>query len=255
MHHSLSRTLPFVALAFLAGSCGPAERRVDNGHPRGTPVPSWVRDRIPPQGCRIGDNGPTIRLWDAPVWAEENARCQMAFDLFSGRVRNLALATATSVEEVLIQEVDNILANVVTVGTWIDFRGEAGPKGSAWALACRRDRLPAGLRPAKGVPDWVAATPRNGHCAVASWGPTVRAVEQDDLLEEAARERLAATLALRNSAKIVDGIPGLECATEESVPQEALRQAQAGKIVQRWRDTDGRGPLGIAGTAYAMICL
>ena len=150
---------------------------------------------------------------------------------------------------------------------WYDTSG-TGPgaaSGSAYALACPLQDIPpdaarwiARFRERRGGPDWLYALvdDRNRLCVVGVCGPTLDKSSASTNAEETARNELAEAVALHadSTSAVLEDDETLYAAVTKAC-DDCAEKAKAGKVVDRWFDEKGEGPLPFAGTAYALMCL
>jgi len=232
--------------------------------------PAWLSDV--PEGCALGDSGPTVVPSDALAEARRRARARLVTRTAPVTTKSIQLATGETdssrdeVQEITIEQAQGWVRRSIVVALWYDADG-VGPEraaGCAYAVACLRDsgrvettdtaRALAALRAG---PDWLYALPTgmNGLCAVGVSGPTLKPADANANAEAAARAELAHAAALhaRTATAIYEDDVLYAAVTHTCDGCDAI--AAGARVVGRWVDDRAEGPIPFSGTTYAFLCL
>jgi hypothetical protein len=193
-------------------------------------------------------------MLDSVRWAAEEARGSLASSLLGVNLRDVQVIGNETYEEVSLEQVKGVLADIVIVAQWIDRGGAASDPGTSYAVACTR-AASASFPSPSGAPPWVLNVPSDRVCALGVCGPTIRPEDQQAYVVDDARERLAESIAIHLEAARSFGVPGIAAASLETVPDDAVERAKAGSVRETWLDLQGLGPLQEPGAMYALICV
>jgi hypothetical protein len=231
--------------------------------------PAWLVQF--PAVCAVGESGPTLVPTDALAEARRKARALLATKTADRKTRS-ATAVVTSVDQstaqqLVLEQSSGWAQNSEVIAMWYDTSGsgpDAAP-GSAYALACPLQDIPpdavswiAHFRGRRGGPDWLysLAGERSRLCVVGVCGPTLDKSNASANAEETARAELAEAIALHadSTSAVLQDDETLYAAVTMAC-DDCGEKAKAGKVVERWFDEKGEGPLPFAGTTYALMCL
>lgn len=263
------------AITILSASCGTA--------PTAAPPPAAptndalaARDWLlrQPEGCALGQSGPTLKPTDAFREARRRARAALVMAVEKVHQKSAAVATQgtgrDSHHEVILEQSEGWVRRSTIVALWYDERGTgpSGAAGTAYAAACLGEASPPSTRDwmavmeaRRAAPAWVygVAAASGELCAVGVAGPTMEPKDAPVNAEDSAREELAEALAARVKLAVGifqtdDVIETVSGAVSEVSDAERERARQA-RIAARWTDERGVGPIPYPGTAYARACL
>jgi hypothetical protein len=232
--------------------------------------PDWLYDI--PWGCALGDSGPTLRPTDALLEARRRARARLVTVAAPIEARSVSAVTTSNqgseAKGVTHERAEGWVRDTVVVALWYDEAG-VGPEhaaGCAYAAACLgRDRLPPAAvawvddrEGHRAGPAWIYGSPRGEHrlCAMGISGPTLVASQAPENALAAAQEQLADAISLRAASSMsVDEDDQVHYGAVTRACEDCLASAKAARVVARWTDERGEGPLSAPGTAYAFLCV
>jgi hypothetical protein len=270
-----SRSPAALAVAILLAGCGTARTTAP---PPAAPTndalaaDDWLRRQ--PEGCALGQSGPTLKPTDAFREARRRARAALVTAVEKVQQKSAAVAThragRDSQHEVILEQSEGWVRRSTIVALWYDDRGvgPSGAAGTAYAAACLGETAPEGTRTwiaamesRRAAPAWLygVAADKAELCAVGVAGPTMDPKDAPLNAEESAREELAEALAAR--IKLAVGIFQGDGETEavsgavSEVSDAERERAKQARIADRWTDARGVGPIPFPGTAYARACL
>lgn len=259
-----------LAGTFVTG-CGAAR---SNAHvvaqPRddATAANEWLTRQ--PEGCALGQSGPTLKPTDAFREARRHARAALVTAVEKiqqkSASRDRARGGRQDHDEVILEQTEGWVRRSTIVALWYDDRGvgPGGAAGTAYAAACLNELAPESTRAwigemerRRAAPAWIygGASPRGQLCALGVSGPTMNPADAPVNAAASAREELAEALAAH--VKLAVGIfddETLSGAVTEVGDGERAR-ASAASISATWTDAGGVGPIPFPGTAYARACL
>jgi hypothetical protein len=227
-----------------------------------------------PEGCALGQSGPTLKPTDAFREARRRARAALVTAVEKVQQKSAAVsahqAGRESHHEVILEQSEGWVRRSTIVALWYDERGTgpSGAAGTAYAAACLGEASPpstrdwmAAMEARRAAPAWLygVAAGAGELCAVGVAGPTMDPKDGPVNAEESAREELAEALAAR--VKLAVGIfqAGEDVETVSGavtdVSDAERERARQARIADRWIDARGVGPIPYPGTAYARACL
>jgi hypothetical protein len=267
--------LAALVAALILGGCGSAQVA--------TPPPAaptndalaardWLQRQ--PEGCALGQSGPTLKPTDAFREARRRARAALVTAVEKVHQKSAAVATHRagndSQREVILEQAEGWVRRSTIVALWYDDRGvgPSGAAGTAYAAACLGETAAQGTRDwiaameaRRAAPAWLYGVAPSGAelCAVGVSGPTMDPKDAPANAEESAREELAEALAARIRLAVGifqsdEGVEAVSGAVSEVSDAERARTRDA-RIANRWTDERGVGPIPFPGTAYARACL
>ncbi len=260
------------SLAACAGKATAPVRHVETtppARPAKKSEPPWLVQF--PFVCALGESGPTLVPTDALAEARRNARSLLATQDAERQTRSATVVTSTGsetkVRELVLEQSQGTIQNSEIVTMWYDASGvgPSGAVGSAYAIACPLRDIPADAhtwiahwREHRNGPTWLYTLlgQRSRLCVVGVCGPTLKKSDANDNAEEIARAELAQAISLHADAAsaVFEDDETLYAAVTRSC-DGCAEKAKGGKVVERWFDDNGEGPLPFAGTAYALMCL
>jgi hypothetical protein len=260
-----------LAALFVCAGCGTANKAAPTG-PAQVNDAAAARDWLvrQPEGCALGQSGPTLKPTDAFREARRRARAALVTAVEKIQQKSAAVAAHSggrdSHHEVILEQTEGWVRRSTIVALWYDERGTGpnGAAGTAYAAACLGEDAPPSTREwmtameaRRAAPAWVYGGPSGSGelCAIGIAGPTMDPKDGPVNAEASAREELAEALAAR--VKLAVGIfedETVSGAVTEVGDGERERAAQAG-IASKWMDDRGVGPIPFPGTAYARACL
>jgi hypothetical protein len=226
-----------------------------------------------PEGCALGQSGPTLKPTDAFREARRRARAALVTAVEKVQQKSAQLSAqggrTDSHHEVILEESAGWVRRSTIVALWYDDRGTGpgGAAGTAYAAACLGDGAPestrswmASVEARRAAPAWIygGAAAKGELCALGVSGPTMDPKDAPVNAEASAREELAEALAAR--IKLAVGIFQEDDVTETvtgavtEVGDAERERAKAARIVAKWSDERGAGPIPFPGTAYARAC-
>jgi len=248
------RSLTGLALACIA----PLACKSPEAPPPRPAPPAWVGQ--PPTGCAVGFSGPTLHPGDAIRQARTNALEALAAERLGVAVDSELRITAGAVHEVTTQEISGIIANsrivAMASGTGAGQQAREGLR-EVYALACPGDTdTHAIARP--GFPDWILNIPSEPGriCVAGIGGPTRNPDDQDEAALRDGRDALAHSVESHIRQVTLDDGKGLARVASESESTARARAIADGvtELSEQWRDVRGRGPVGIPGVLYGLLC-
>ncbi len=224
--------------------------------------PAWVDD--PPARCAVGHSGPTLNPGHAIRQSRLNALESLAAAQLGTRIESDLLIDGEGVVAQFTEEhILGVLRDAQIVAMAADARGaSAAARGALrspamFALACRGARAPAGL-PAPDHPEWLLRVPDHGGrlCVHAIGGPTRRPEDQREAALRDGRAALAAALESAVERRVVDDGRNLARVFSNTKSTEwAIERASSVDTLEfEWLDESGRGPLGLRGVLYGVVC-
>lgn len=231
----------------------------------------WLTSQ--PQGCALGQSGPTLRPTDALREARRRARASLITAI--EKINQKAVSVAGSAgardqhHEVILEQAEGWVRRSTIVALWYDERGSGpnGAPGTAYAAACLADAGPpetrasvasfvSRLEAGRAAPAWVygVSSPSGQLCAAGVSGPTMDDKDARANAEASARAELAEGIAahVKLAAGIFDDETLVGAVTD--VPESCRAQAAQGRVVATWTDERGAGPVPFAGMTYAFVC-
>ncbi len=247
----LQGSAPLLAGALLA--CASAGEAPDPAR-----LVSWLQR--PPAGCAVGFSGPTLHPGHAIRQARRSALENLAAEHLGVRVASEFRTSGETGREATFQEISGTIANsriaAMASGTDPSGRGDRELR-EVYALACPAEVETTGIaRP--DFPEWILNIPsQHGRiCVPGAGGPTRDPREQPDAALRDGRNALAHALESQIRRRSLDEGRGLARVHSETDSTERAR-AMAEKIdhlSESWLDREGRGPLGIPGVLYGLVC-
>lgn len=224
---------------------------------RPSPPDWWVWTTQPPEGCALGSSGATLRPGDALRQARVRAlvgllrrfeRTEVRSESFDDGRERIAWTHQVSLGR---------LARSRVVAMWSD-PGGSHAEARVYALACERGVRPE-TKALEHTPDWFMNPPSDEHrvCAPAVAGPTLLADDQRPAALADGRTALAEALESEILQIVVDD-EGQRVFVHSSLEAtEAARTVaqRADELERTWTDEEGRGPLGVSGTLYGVVCV
>jgi hypothetical protein len=224
-----------------------------------------------PSVCALGESGPTLVPTDALAEARRKARALLATQDAERKTRSATVVSSTgdgtTVRELVLEQSQGTIQSSEIITMWYDARGvgPASASGAAYAVACPLRNVPtdaqawiAHWREERNGPTWLytLAGRQTRLCVVGVCGPTLNKSDAAENAEEIARAELAQAISLHadTTSAVLEGDETLYAAVTRSC-DGCEEKAKAGKVVDRWFDDNGEGPLPFAGTAYALMCL
>jgi|GEM_PF-2133577 len=266
-----------ICMAFLATACsGQKVRgqkpRQQNISEKGTPPPAWVTMREVPSGCAVGTSGNTIFWPDSIKYATQNARANLAANLLGVKIKDITVDIVKGEwsrrQEVVLQKVEGLLRDIVTVGIWIDRRGVLEGKDFAYAMVCERkvaQEVRKKLPIPQGVPEWIYDPKKEGRLCV--WGFSAATIDsiaepcsqrQRNFAIQNTKEEMAKAIGVAHKAAFffyLDRyLEKFEIAPSEEVIEWAKEEAEKAEVVAEWCDKDGRGPIQDEVVYYILMC-
>jgi hypothetical protein len=263
----------FAAAALACVGCGTAQSSAPTTRVQddATAAREWLTRQ--PEGCALGQSGPTLKPTDAFREARRRARAALVTAVEKVQQKSAQVATqgggADRHHEVILEQSAGWVRRSTIVALWYDDRGTGpgGAAGTAYAAACLGEGAPdstrawmASVESRRAAPAWIyGGTAGKGElCAMGVSGPTLEPKDAPVNAEASAREELAEALAARVKLAVGifqddDAIETVSGAVTEVGDAERER-AKAARIVARWSDERGVGPIPFPGTAYARAC-
>jgi hypothetical protein len=211
-------------------------------------------------GCASGFSGPTLNPGDAIRFAQAHALGEFA-EAAGVRVASVSVDDGREVRSVATYVSEAVLENVRVVAVETQRTGRADDPTArvTHALACRVG-AEHGVR-GSNAPAW-ALDPRTAAgpgelCAVGISGPTL---EAEDAKRNAARDAARALAAVRSvlvsrAAVDYDLRSYVILKSDARVTEEAVdAMLAASQSRESWFDAEGRGPLALPGTTFALRC-
>ncbi|MDB4983637.1 MAG: hypothetical protein JWM82_4389, partial [Myxococcales bacterium] len=237
---------------------GPTPRRAEG---------AWLTAQ--PEGCALGQSGPTLKPTDALREARRRARASLITAVEKINQRAVSVVGSSGARdqhhEVILEQVEGWVRRSTIVALWYDDRGTGpnGAPGTAYAAACLADVSPPATRASvarteahRAAPAWVygVASPNGQLCAAGVSGPTMDAEDARANAEASARAELAEGIAahVKLAAGIFDDETLVGAVTD--VPESCRAQAAAARVVASWTDERGVGPVPSPGMSYAFVC-
>jgi hypothetical protein len=233
-----------------------------------TAAREWLTHQ--PEGCALGQSGPTLKPTDAFREARRRARAALVTAVEKiqqkSAARDRARGGRQDHDEVILEQTEGWVRRSTIVALWYDDRGvgPGGAAGTAYAAACLNQLAPESTRAwmaemerRRAAPAWIYGGPgaRGQLCALGVSGPTMNPADAPVNAAASARDELAEALAAH--VKLAVGIfddETLEGAVTQVGEAERAR-ARAASISATWTDANGAGPIPFSGTAYARACL
>jgi hypothetical protein len=258
-------------IATVSGGCGSTPPSRPAAPSRRDAERTWLTTQ--PQGCALGQSGPTLRPTDALREARRRARASLVTAIEKINQKAVSVVGSGGARdqhhEVILEQVEGWVRRSSIVALWYDDRGTGpnGAPGTAYAAACLADAGPpatrasvasfvAGLEAGRAAPAWVygVASPGGQLCAAGASGPTMEDKDARANAEASARAELAEGIAahVKLAAGIFDDETLVGAVTD--VPERCRAQAAQGRVVATWTDERGVGPVPLPGMAYAFVC-
>jgi len=272
--HGMSRyrRYYFILVAVSLSACSGAKVRAQKSRHAetvSTKAPAWVTAKSIPSGCALGTSGNTIFWPDSITYATQNARASLAANLLGVDIKNITkditIGDWSRVDEVVLQKVEGVLKDTVTVALWIDRAGILDAKDFAYAMVCERkvakevrQKLPV----SQGVPDWIYDPKRDDRLCV--WGFSAATIDsivepcserQRNFAVQNTKREMARSIAVSHKAAFFFYLDRLVTAPSEEDIEWAKQKAEQAEVVEAWCDKDGHGPLQDKIVYYVLMCL
>lgn len=256
-------SLSGLAAFFVAGTIGCAGGGAgpvgDEPEARTSPRPAWVDG--PPAECAVGASGPTLNPRNAIRRARAAAIDALAVGELPVDVQTITGSGSDGEFLLSSQSVSGILSDARIVALWADTATTGSIRGrvrQVHALACWPTASLRGIPPPD-YPRWLL-DPEIGPdriCATGIAGPTWRAEDQAESALRDARLALAIALESRIDKRIFDDGRGVVDMVKQVEPSPAAlaRAARAESLDRDWLDEEGRGPIGLPGVLYGLVCI
>jgi hypothetical protein len=260
-----------VLLAGLAACAGKKPVQDRPPEPASKPMPSWLSKF--PSACALGESGPTLVPTEALAEARRKARALLATRDASYKNRSATVVSSSNdkddVRQLVFEQSEGTAQGTEILTMWYDSTG-SGPShvvGAAYAIACPADTTESETmewarhwRGARVGPSWLYSNELHSGgqrlCVVGVCGPTLQPSDAHSNAEDVARLELAEAISIHatTASAVLDDDETLYAAVTRSC-DSCQETAKAGRVVERWFDETGQGPIPYAGTAYALMCL
>jgi len=217
--------------------------------------------RNPPSGCALGVSGPTLNPGDALRHAQRDALQNLASGTLGVQIDSELYDAGSRSGEITSQLTEGLIEKSRIAAMW----SEELPgverdhrMREVYAVACDPDASSSPLPPPD-YPNWLLNIPLDAAttCAPAVGGPTRDPERQLPVTLIDGQRALARALEARVYRHISDDGRSLARVTSEMhISDRALARAQSvEKLTVTWSDPDGRGPLGVEGVLYGLVCV
>jgi hypothetical protein len=270
-HLSAVAIVVAIDLAGLAGGCGTSSTVAAPPVETAAVTPAgpgeWLASE--PEGCVLGQSGPTLEPSAALKEARRRARAALVKAVAKMHEQALSVVAGSGEAEkhhgVILEQAEGWARRSTIVALWYDDQG-TGPEhapGTAYAAACLLEEarpatkdLVARREEHRAGPAWVygVAHPAGQICATGVSRPAMEPKDALASAEAAARDEVAEGIAAH--LKLLGGSFDEETAVGAApdVPASCREQAAKAHVVATWVDEHGYGPVPFAGTSYAFVC-
>ena len=214
-----------------------------------------------PVGCAVGSSGPTLNPGNSIRYARLSAVEALAEGSLEIDVQTISGIGPNGSFELASQALSGTLANARVRALWADVDDASGGRRrvrQVFALLCWPNVVVQGL-PEPGYPPWLLALPGESDriCAVGIAGPTRKRSAQSASALREGRLAIAVALESRIEKRILDQGRGVAKIARQVDPSTAAlgRAATASELESEWYDDVGRGPIGLPGVLYGLVCI